>query len=466
MNLLLVLIFFFCQSAISSVSPSVGKTIDSMLKKENPHLMVGIEIRDLPSGKIIYEKNANSLIKPASLQKISSGLVALLQLGPHYRFKTSLFEKEGVAYLDFSGDPTLSLGDIERLFHLFKKKKGEHISKNIIVYEKNVPLFFHGEGWSVESTRFLYGAPISVMNINKNSVCFRVVPSKVKNQKPVIIYDKGQPFYPIQNSASSSQCSDSTHMERSDLSFEKKISVKGCVPYKTKSFKVCLPVKEHHFKEYIRKCIHTALKNSGIQFSGKIIFQRGSQKKTTLIACHQSEPLSEILKEGMKKSDNTIMESLMIPAKIKNPSQFRKASGFEKYVIDVLEKGLGVDLSKARLTDGSGLSHHSLISPRHLAMLLLEALRHKVWGGIWLRSMSIGGKDGTLEFRLKDLPKNIKVFAKTGTLTGTNNLAGYILKNEKPRYLFVIMMQNFSESPDNYKALQGRIIRYLSHLVS
>jgi D-alanyl-D-alanine carboxypeptidase/D-alanyl-D-alanine-endopeptidase (penicillin-binding protein 4) len=466
MKFLVILILFFCQLAFAFLDPSIGKTIDSMLKKENPHLMVGIEIRDLPSGEIVYEKNAHSLIKPASLQKISSGLVALLQLGPHYRFETALFEKEGSVYLDFSGDPTLSLGDIEKLFHLFKGKKGGRISKDIIIHEKNVPLFFRGEGWSVESTQFLYGAPISIMNINKNSVCFRVVPSKVKKQKPAIIYDKGQPFYPIENKAVSAHCSDSTRMERSDLSFERKISVKGCVPCKTNPFKICLPVKEHHFKEYVRKCIHTALKNSGIYFNGKVIFQRGFQKKKTLIVRHQSEPLSEILKEGMKKSDNTIMESLMIPAKIKNPPQFRRSSGFEKYVIGVLEKGLGVDLSRARLTDGSGLSHHSLISPRHLATLLLEALHHKIWGGVWLKSMSIGGKDGTLEFRLKNLPKNIKVFAKTGTLTGTNNLAGYILKNGKPRYLFVIMMQNFSEPPDNYKDLQDRIILYLSRLIS
>jgi len=50
----------------------------------------GILIRDLETGKVVYEKDADRLLNPASNAKVLTTLAALALLGPDYRFKTQL----------------------------------------------------------------------------------------------------------------------------------------------------------------------------------------------------------------------------------------------------------------------------------------------------------------------------------------------------------------------------------------
>jgi D-alanyl-D-alanine carboxypeptidase/D-alanyl-D-alanine-endopeptidase (penicillin-binding protein 4) len=462
-----LLIIFGCHmSAAFFGSSPLTTAIDSLIYTTNPYSMVGIEIRDLESGKIIYEKNPHILMRPASLEKIPTALVVLSQLGPTYQFETSLLEKEHTVYLRFSGDPTFTLQDLNGLFKTYKHKKGGTITGNIVINQESVPVFPHVDGWSVEATRFLYGAPISVININKNTICLRVVPAKTDKQKPLIIYDKNQPPYKIDNHSISKACLDEEYIERCDLDLEEQVSIKGCVPNGSPAFKVCLPVKEHRFKEYIRKCIQTSLAEAGIHLKGKIFFRPFSKQKLHIIAQHLSDPLYDIVKNGMKESDDTIMESVLIPFMLKRPHKFRKPKYLGTFMANVLQDSLGVDLSRAILMDGSGLSHHNLISAHQVAELLWAAWHHKSLREPFLASMAVGGDDGTLKARLKNLPEGVQVLAKTGTLTGIRGLAGYIVKNRKPKYLFAMMMQNFSEDGKNYEELQDKIVIQLSHLIS
>jgi serine-type D-Ala-D-Ala carboxypeptidase/endopeptidase (penicillin-binding protein 4) len=77
---------------------------------------------------------------------------------------------------------------------------------------------------------------------------------------------------------------------------------------------------------------------------------------------------------------------------------------------------------RARVYDGSGLSHADAISSFGLAELLLEA-RHETWGGDLYDSLP-GPGEGTLEGRLAGLP----VRAKTGSLfvEPASALSGYV----------------------------------------
>lgn len=439
--------------------------LNSLIQKINPQVLIGIEIREAGSGKIIYEKNAHTLMRPASVEKIPTALTVLAKLGPTYQFRTSLYKHQNDMYVKFRGDPTFTLSHLKELLVAYKKQEGSTLSGNIIINKENVPPFPHFEGWSVEATRFLYGAPISAININKNSVCLKMVPSKAPHQKPLIIYDKHQPAYKVDNQAISAACAEEDYIQRCDLDLEETVSLKGCVPAGSDAFKICLPVKEHRFKEYIRKCFYKALAEAGILFKGKILFKAFSEKAMPLVTEHRSEPLFEILKVGMKDSDDTIMESVLIPFMREAPLKFKDAKYLNTFMRQTLQQLLGVDLMGAFFMDGSGLSHHNLMSAHQVVDLLCQALNHKSLREPFLASLAVAGEDGTLKARLKNLPKEIRVLAKTGTLTSMRNLSGYIFKGEKPVYVFSIMTQNFSESGKVYEDLQDKIITSLSHSI-
>ena len=93
---------------------------------------------------------------------------------------------------------------------------------------------------------------------------------------------------------------------------------------------------------------------------------------------------------------------------------------------DVLERA-GVERGAATIVNGSGLFEGNAIAPRHLVKLLgyvyqQPAVRHE-----YLAQLAVGGRDGTLRRRLRDLPEEGIVRAKTGTLNDVIALSGYVL---------------------------------------
>ncbi|MFN7662641.1 MAG: D-alanyl-D-alanine carboxypeptidase/D-alanyl-D-alanine-endopeptidase [Alphaproteobacteria bacterium] len=462
-----LLIVLWCEMSAAFWGSSLTEKLDAYMSQIDDRCMVAVEIQDMDSGKIVYQKNSLKLMKPASLQKIPTALVALSKLGSTYRFETSLHKKGCDLYLQFAGDPTFRLKDLGDLFKSYRKKSGSVISGNIVVGEHTTPPFPYKDGWTVEAVRFKYGAPISAININKNVICLRFVPGATEKQRPTVIYDPDQPSYKIDNQSISKICLEEEYLERCDLDLEENLTIKGCVPLGGAAFKICLPVKDHRFKEYVRKCIQSALREVGVELRGKIIFKVAKlDPNSVLIARHFSEPLFQILKTGMKNSDNTIMESLLLPIMLKTPHAFRKSDYLHKFMTLTLKEGLGVDMEDQLLMDGSGLSHHNLISAHKINELLYKAYQNKSFQEAFVASLAVGGLEGTLQNHFKSLPKGIKIVGKTGTLGGVCNIAGYVFAGEKTRYIFTIMMQNFVGEDTAYIDLQEKIVLSLTHLLS
>jgi D-alanyl-D-alanine carboxypeptidase/D-alanyl-D-alanine-endopeptidase (penicillin-binding protein 4) len=78
------------------------------------------------------------------------------------------------------------------------------------------------------------------------------------------------------------------------------------------------------------------------------------------------------------------------------------------------------------LSDGSGMSVYNRLAPRAVAGFLRWAAAQP-WGGAWRETLPIAGVDGTLTNRFRGTPLERRLFAKTGTLNGTNALSGYMI---------------------------------------
>jgi len=97
------------------------------------------------------------------------------------------------------------------------------------------------------------------------------------------------------------------------------------------------------------------------------------------------------------------------------------------------------------LNDGSGLSHDNRVSARGIVSLLSFMLTRPE-GRSWLRTLSIGGMDGTLASRLKGFDTEGRVWAKTGTLDGVITTSGVIFNRyDGRRYLFSILMNGITD---------------------
>jgi D-alanyl-D-alanine carboxypeptidase/D-alanyl-D-alanine-endopeptidase (penicillin-binding protein 4) len=72
------------------------------------------------------------------------------------------------------------------------------------------------------------------------------------------------------------------------------------------------------------------------------------------------------------------------------------------------------------------MSVYNRVAPRGMTTLL-RWIAAQPWGGAFRETLPIGGVDGTLAKRFKGGPLEGRLFAKTGTLNGTNALSGYLL---------------------------------------
>jgi D-alanyl-D-alanine carboxypeptidase/D-alanyl-D-alanine-endopeptidase (penicillin-binding protein 4) len=140
----------------------------------------------------------------------------------------------------------------------------------------------------------------------------------------------------------------------------------------------------------------------------------------TALAVVQSPPLATLLGLMDRASDNFFAETLL-----KDLGALFGGAGSTPAGAAVVRETLAKRLLiHATVLDGSGLSHSDRTSP--LAVVsLLNALSGTQIGGILRGDLAVAGRSGTLALRMRGTPAAGRCQAKTGTLDGVSNLAGW-----------------------------------------
>ncbi len=118
----------------------------------------------------------------------------------------------------------------------------------------------------------------------------------------------------------------------------------------------------------------------------------------------------------------------------------------------------GIRLAGLRIADGSGLSRFDRVTVRALADILRAGTLDPHIGEIFVSSLAVAGRSGTLKARLATGPTRGRVHAKTGTTNRASALAGLVGR----RYVFAIL-QNGSPVPYwTARAAQDRFVTVLA----
>jgi len=82
---------------LNSTYPLTSPRITQILRKpELEAAMIGIKVTSLNSGKVLFEENANKLLRPASNMKLYTTSAALDAFGPDFKVKTSVYATKPV----------------------------------------------------------------------------------------------------------------------------------------------------------------------------------------------------------------------------------------------------------------------------------------------------------------------------------------------------------------------------------
>ncbi|MFD8570680.1 D-alanyl-D-alanine carboxypeptidase/D-alanyl-D-alanine-endopeptidase [Streptomyces sp. NPDC059639] len=176
------------------------------------------------------------------------------------------------------------------------------------------------------------------------------------------------------------------------------------------------------------------------------------------VAKVESPPLSALVERMLTNSDNDIAEALARQTAIA-ADESHDFDGAGRAIKKQLKK-LGLPLSGAHFSDGSGLDRTDKASTALLTGLLAKAadparpeLRSLLTG------LPVAGFTGTLAHRYADeadASGTGLVRAKTGTLTGVNTLAGTVVDADGRLLLFAFMTEG-APGPQSAQAVLDRL---------
>ena len=160
-----------------------------------------------------------------------------------------------------------------------------------------------------------------------------------------------------------------------------------------------------------------------------------------------SPTLETMVKWTLLWSDNVLAERLARLAAVTSGEKF-STQGVADTFHTVLTN-FGIDPDKMEVADGSGLSKQNRVTAKAIADLLMKIRNDPKYVSVY-EGLPIGGVSGTLQKRfLTTAPQAVGlVRGKTGTLSGTVSLAGYVDAEDR-QYIFVAIADKI---PRRYSA--------------
>jgi serine-type D-Ala-D-Ala carboxypeptidase/endopeptidase (penicillin-binding protein 4) len=470
--LITVIIFsnwsFAAQS--SNQQNSLRQAADKVVADWGKNADLGVAVMSLDNGEILYQHNADRYFEPASTQKILTAAAALLYLGPDYKFVTSINVKQkniqngtliSDVYFKFDGDPTLTRQNLEQLIATLTSLGIKRIQGNIYIDDYVFDQNRYGPGWMWDELDTCYAAPTHGIIINRN--CFGVGIKATRNgQNARVIDGDDYKFTPIISNVITKPYDRSLSCPIEVNSTDNnEYYFSGCLSPNAGAQGFELAVK--NIRLYAQDNIQYLLGKYNIEFTGKIIFGQ-ADKNSVVLALHESQPLSDLVKTMLKKSDNQIADSLFKKIAYYYYGTSATWQNGRRAINAILSSRAHVNLAQAKIVDGSGLSRYNLITPKQMLQVLAAVYHNSDINGPFFVALPIGGVDGTLHWRMVDTPAQGRVHAKTGTMTGISNLAGYVQTVNNKHLAFVIMFNTFPGNPHNYTQLEDRVCKFLVKL--
>ena len=446
---LLAVTIGLCSLAASYATWGNDTYLDNLMQVIKPNQsQIGLLVKDLDTNSIIYQHNADALMLPASTLKLLSSVSALSVLGEDFTFKTQVYTQApiidgtiiGNLYLVFNGDPTLDRLHLQMLFKKLSDQGLENIHGKLILVGESLT-HLQAPGWVWDDLGICFAAPVSSFIIGKNCINAILKPRLATYDGMLSVAN----YLPV--TLTSDAVFDKDLSERfCELSLEKrgnnKFHLTGCYPGNTR---VRLAIAIDNPSKYAKDTLAQVLNSQNIRLSGGIEVRTERPLATSLAANYESKPLNTLLKSMLLGSDNLIADSLV---KRIGKQVYHQPGNFTNGVAGMkrLLSTKGIDLTTAQISDGSGLSRYNLISARQLMQVLTLIATEPQFVTI-LDSLPIAGVSGTLKNKasFKDPKLKNKIWAKTGSMQGVANLAGFIKdKQDKPKYAFVIFENGLS----------------------
>jgi serine-type D-Ala-D-Ala carboxypeptidase/endopeptidase (penicillin-binding protein 4) len=334
-------------------------------------------------GNELVAQNADEPFVPASVAKIVTAWLAMEVLGGDYRFQTRFYlDDRRVLYVRGGGDPFLTSEELARLATELIAVIGKQPITGIVLDGSYYPSSLRIPG--VEETDEAYNAPNSALAVNFNTVY------AVRNGDKVRSAEKQTPITPLAIAQFRARAPNGSG--RISLSQDPSVSL-----------------------QYSGEMIAAFIQRAGGSLNGKISAGTAPSGLEPVYVHRQSRPLSEILVELLRASNNYIANQVFLEIggrRLGGPVSLDKSLQVASEMLAA--HGLAATI---HLEEGSGISRNNHFTARGLVKVLELFAPY---------ANLLRGHDGG---------KN-----KTGTMEGISTLAGYANTSSHGQVRFAISL--------------------------
>ena len=411
-------------------------------------------VEDVESGQVLYAKDADALLNPASNVKLVTTAAALARLGPDYRFDTEFYLDAGprgasaprTLWVRGTGDPSLLT---ERLWaiagdlaHLGIRRIGD-----LVVDEA----FFDGErsgpGFDQESGDRSYLAPSGAASLNWNSIAVYVAPGERRGQKARVEVEPASDYFEIDNRTTTIAGSGRRRIRISSQPHagKQRIVVDGRIGQGSRIQVAWRKIDDPAL--YLGHTLRRLLELRGVSTAGRVRVGQVPEG-ARLVHVAESESLAEIVRRLNKTSNNFVAEQLLktLGARVKGtPGSWAKGiAAAEEFLADV-----GVPRGAYVMKNGSGLNDTNRFSARQLVAVLRAMWARFPLQAEYVASLPVAGRDGTIRFRMEGSEAVGRLRAKTGTLDHVTSLSGYVQTAGGKTLAFAVLVNDFAGRAGN-----------------
>lgn len=439
LKLFICLIAFLSMQCVAFAN-AIDKTISqSGINKDG----ISISVKDVESGKTVFEKNAKKPSMPASTLKIVTLTASLDTLGKDYKFSTKLYKNtNNELFLKLSADPFLSSSDLNKIFKTAVGNKKILSPKFIYVDDYVFDSTEWGEGWQWDDDLNPLMPKFSSYNIDKNLIGVTIAPTNLN--APAYIFTSK--FYPItfMNLVTTGNENDITISRNNSISPDI-ITIEGTIKKQEVDF---IPV--NHPKRYFILRMEDAIRDAKMDYYGKFAQKKLPSANVYLVA-QADHDMSDAIVAILKNSNNFVAETVFKLAGGKFVNNTGSLANSQKMLNNYFEK-LALNPEDIKIVDGSGVSKNNLMTTDFMTSFLSKK---EVVDTIKSELPTAG--EGTLKNRMLYFKDNLR--AKTGTLSDVSAITGYLTSRSGKLYAFDIMINDPKSKSSDKKSLEEYILR-------
>jgi len=462
---------FFFLTMLFIANAGLGQTGNENLKKafqqfeddiQLKHALVSLYVIDGKTGTVVFDRNSQTGMAPASTQKVITSVTALDLLGKEYRYRTDFILAKDLhagpwyLFVHGTGDPTFGSWryrqtEEKKIMDDIYDSLGGLAPSVIWILDNKFGTSAVRDGYIWQDMGNYYGSGTYQLNWKENQYDISFESYAVGQRARITGIDMDTAGYKFINEVISGEAGSGDNAYVYAAPYSKEIYLRGTIPPLQKSFKISgsNPDPVLSFGRSLKKYLESRWRISRSKTNAFVNRLNSTDGVLTglpvlgdadTVYTHYSPSLDSIIYWFNKKSINLYGEALLNT--LGDDGKGKKGAGVER--VQAFWKQKGLDEEELNIVDGSGLSPGNRVTT-HAQVEVLKYARSRAWYPSFYDA----------------LPEYNGMKMKSGTINGVKAFCGYQKAADGREYIFSFLVNNYSGTSSS---LVGKMYKVLDAL--